>query len=76
MDPFTASFLAGLSSTLTSQVLNGVTSRLSKSIIGTEKERALKRCLNSGVVAIATTVSTDLKKRGRKASRENLQVLF
>ncbi len=60
MDTFSASYLSGLTAALTTQVLNALGSRLKTSIYGTEKEQAVKRCLNAALVALVKTASTEV----------------
>lgn len=50
MDPFTADYLASLTSDLTGQVLTATTRRLRETISGTPKEQALARSLRAGLV--------------------------
>lgn len=76
MDPITSSFLAGLATNLTTRIVNSLTRNVRSSIMGTEKEIALKRCLNAGTVAMVATVSADLNKKDVKKLKKILETFF
>jgi len=59
MDPFTASYLSSLTADLTSRVLGAAGRRLRDTVSGTEKEQALQRCFQAGLVALLAQATAD-----------------
>ena len=62
MEPFTISLVSGLTVNLTTSVLNAAGRKFRDSIKGTEKEQAISRCLNAGVVALLASATTQVKE--------------
>jgi formylglycine-generating enzyme required for sulfatase activity len=60
MDGFTAEYLADLTATLTERVLGAAGRRVEESFAGSEEERALRRCIQAGTVALLTKASADV----------------
>jgi formylglycine-generating enzyme required for sulfatase activity len=59
MDSFTADYLAQLTVSLTARVLGAVDKRVRETFVGTKEERALRRCIEVGIVALLTKASAD-----------------
>ena len=60
MDGFTASYLAELTAALTERVLEAAGRRVQEAFAGTEDERALRRCIEAGTIALLTKASADV----------------
>ncbi|MBU2551512.1 MAG: SUMF1/EgtB/PvdO family nonheme iron enzyme [Proteobacteria bacterium] len=52
MGPFTASFLSGITSNLTTQIVNAVGKKIGESLGLSEKKKALDRCVQSAAAAL------------------------
>ncbi|MBN2092286.1 NACHT domain-containing protein [candidate division KSB1 bacterium] len=61
MDPFIANFLPNLAANLATQVIQYVAPKVKKQFVGSEKELALQRCFDAGIVAILTTAKSSSK---------------
>ena len=57
MDAFAADYLANLTADLTGRVLEAAGRRIRETFVGTEKEQALGRCLEAGIVALLASAS-------------------
>jgi len=71
MDPFTASYLSGVAASLTTELLNASGRRVKNSILGTEKEQALRRAVQAGIAAMVAEAERD-----SKAERDLLYDIF
>jgi formylglycine-generating enzyme required for sulfatase activity len=59
MEGFTADYLASLTAALTERILEAAGRRVREAFAGSEEERALRRCLEAGTVALLTKASAD-----------------
>ncbi len=71
MDQFNSNYLAELTASLSVQLLNGIGSKLRKSLAGTEKERAVERCVRIGLAALLAAASA-----GAKEDLDQLETIF
>ena len=58
MNEFTASYLAELTASLSEKLLSGAGKKLRDAISGTEKERAIGRCVEKGLAALLVKANT------------------
>ncbi|MCK6561171.1 SUMF1/EgtB/PvdO family nonheme iron enzyme [candidate division KSB1 bacterium] len=56
-DPFSANFLSSLAANLATQLIDAAIKRMGSAFLPSAKQAALKRCLHSGIVAIAAAAS-------------------
>ncbi|MCG3156075.1 MAG: Hercynine oxygenase [bacterium] len=56
-DPFSANFLSSLAANVATQLIDAAIKRLGSAFLPSAKQAALKRCLHSGIVAIAAAAS-------------------
>ncbi len=63
MDPFTSDYLANLTADLSARILESTGRRLREALLGTEKQQALERCLQAGVVALLATAATAVPEK-------------
>src|SRR3970282_1701100 len=55
MDQFTADYLANLTADLTAQILNAAGRKAREALSGTERQQAVGRCVQAGLIALLTT---------------------
>ena len=60
MEPFTTAFLANITANITNQILSALGRRLRDELQETDKDQALRRCVQAGVTAMLATVMTDM----------------
>lgn len=56
-DPFSANFLSSLAANVATQLIDAAIKRMGSAFLPSAKQAALKRCLHSGIVAIAAAAS-------------------
>lgn len=71
MTEFTTSYLAELTASLTAEMLKGIGRKLREKISGTEKERAVERCVKIGLAALLAASSA-----GAKEDSDQLETIF
>ncbi|MGH7456188.1 MAG: hypothetical protein ACRENG_32840, partial [bacterium] len=71
MTEFTTSYLTELTASLSAEILKGIGRKLHDAIIGTEKERAVERCVKIGLAALLAASSA-----GAKEDSDQLETIF
>ncbi|MGH7600960.1 MAG: hypothetical protein ACREOI_31770, partial [bacterium] len=71
MGDFTTNYLAELTASLTAEMLKGIGRKLRDVIVGTEKERAVERCVQIGLAALLAASSA-----GAKEESDQLETIF
>ncbi|HLC16393.1 MAG TPA: hypothetical protein VJL89_09220 [Thermodesulfovibrionia bacterium] len=61
MDPFTSGFLSDLLASLTANVFQALAGPIRKNVLGTEKEQALGRCIQNGLMSLMLDAGSHIK---------------